>query len=415
MTTYTNPFTGQTINPSSVSYEALTIAANTLLDWPINGTTGIPTANIIDVTASAASLNLILPPATQVSTGQTVLVRNVGANSFTVTSYAATGVGATIITIASGVAQYIYLTNNSTTAGTWASVTLGAGTSSANASALAGYGLTAIGLTLNQSYSTTTYFSSTTLPSTIRAQLALWSSGVGTLTMPSAATVGAGWFCMIRNGGTGILTLAVTGADTIDGASSQQLQLTESLVIVSDGTNWNTFGYGRSNTFAYTQLSLSVTGGTLTLSSAQAANTIQLYAGTLTSNQILVVPSTVQLYSITNNTTGAYTFTVRTAVSGGATVTVPQSTSLIVVCDGTNVYNAASGTSSSITSLTLGNGSLAVPSLKFSGDLNSGLYLPSTGQVGFVIANAQAGYYNATGLTMAGTGTFIGGMAGGTF
>jgi len=415
MTTYTNPFTGQTINPSQVSYESLTMAANTLLDWPINGTTGTPTANIIDVTASVASLNLILPPATQVSTGQTVLVRNTGSNSFTVTSYAATGVGATIVTIASGIAQYIYLTNNSTIAGTWASVTLGAGTSSANASALAGYGLTAIGLTLNQSYSTTAYYSSTTLPSTIRAQLALWSSGVGTLTMPSAATVGAGWFCMIRNGGTGILTLAVTGADTIDGASSQQLQLTESLVIVSDGTNWNTFGYGRSNTFAYTQLSLSVTGGTLTLSSAQAANTIQLYAGTLTSNQILVVPSTVQLYSITNNTTGAYTFTVKTAVSGGATVTVAQNTSLIIVCDGTNVYNAASGSSSTITSLTLGNGSLAVPSLKFSGDLNSGLYLPNTSQVGFVIANAQAGYYNATGLTMAGTGTFIGGVSGGTF
>ena len=415
MTTYTNPFTGQTINPSQVSYEALTIAANTLLDWPINGTTGTPTANIIDVTASVASLSLILPPATQVSTGQTVLVRNVGANSFTVTSYAATGVGATIVTIASGIAQYIYLTNNSTTAGTWASVTLGAGTSSANASALAGYGLTAIGLTLNQSYSTTAYYSNTTLPSTIRAQLALWASGVGTLTMPSAATVGAGWFCMIRNGGTGILTLAVTGADTIDGASSQQLQLTESLVIVSDGTNWNTFGYGRSNTFAYTQLSLSVTGGTLTLSSAQAANTIQLYAGTLTSNQILVVPSTVQLYSITNNTTGAYTFTVKTAVSGGATVTVAQNTSLIIVCDGTNVYNAASGSSSTITSLTLGNGSLAVPSLKFSGDLNSGLYLPNTSQVGFVIGNLQVGYYNATGLTMAGTGTFVGGVSGGTF
>jgi hypothetical protein len=415
MTTYTNPFTGQTINPSQVSYESLTIAANTLLDWPINGTTGTPTANIIDVTASVASLSLILPPATQVSTGQTVLVRNTGSNSFTVTSYAATGVGATIVTIASGIAQYIYLTNNSTIAGTWASVTLGAGTSSANASALAGYGLTAIGLTLNQSYSTTAYYSSTTLPSTIRAQLALWSSGVGTLTMPSASTVGAGWFCMIRNGGTGILTIAVTGANTIDGASSQQLQLTESLVIVSDGTNWNTFGYGRSSTFVYTQLSVSVTGGTLTLSSAQAANTIQLYSGTLTSNQIVVVPSTVQLYSITNNTTGAYSFTVKTAVSGGATVTVAQNTSLILVCDGTNVYNAASGSSSSITSLTVGNGSLSVPSIKFSGDLNSGIYLPNTSQVGFVIGNTQVGYYNASGLTMAGTGTFVGGVAGGTF
>jgi len=415
MTTYTNPFTGQTINPSSVSYESLTIAANTLLDWPINGTTGIPTANIIEVTASTTGLYLILPPATQVSTGQTVLVRNIGSNPFTVTSYAASGVGTTIVQIASGVAQYIYLTNNSTTAGTWTNVVLGAGTAAANASDLAGYGLTALGITLNQSYGTTNYYSNATLSSTIRAQLALWSSGVGTLTMPSAATVGAGWFCMIRNGGTGILTLAVTGSDTIDGASSQQLQLTESLVIVSNGTNWNTFGYGRSNTFAYTQLSVSVTGGTLTLSSAQAANTIQLYSGALTSNQIVVVPSTVQLYSITNNTTGAYTFTVKTAVSGGATVTVAQNTSLILVCDGTNVYNAASGSSSSITSLTVGNGSLAVPSIKFSGDLNSGIYLPNTSQVGFVIGNTQVGYYNASGLTMAGTGTFVGGVAGGTF
>jgi hypothetical protein len=415
MTTYTNPFTGQSINPSQVSYEALTIAVDTLLDWPINGTTGTPTANIIDVTASVASLSLILPPATQVSTGQTVLIRNTGSNSFTVTSYAATGVGATIVSIASGIAEYIYLTNNSTTAGTWAAVVLGAGTSSANASALAGYGLTASGLTLNQSYSTTAYYTNTTVPATIRAQLAVWSSGVGTLTMPSAATVGAGWFCMIRNGGTGILTLAVTGTDTIDGASSQQLQLTESLVIVSDGTKWNTFGYGRSNTFAYTQLAVAVTGGTLTLSSTQAANTIQLYTGVLTSNQIVVVPSTVQLYSITNNTTGSFTFTVKTAVSGGATVVISQNTSLILVCDGTNVYNSASGSASTITSLTVGNGSLAVPSIKFTGDLNSGIYLPSTGQVGFVIGNAAVGYYNATGLTMAGTGTFIGGIAGGTF
>ena len=417
MTTYTNPFTGQTINPSSVSYEALTIAANTLLDWPINGTTGTPSANIIDVTASAASLSLILPPATQVSTGQTLLIRNTGTNSFTVTSYAATGVGATIVSIASGIAEYIYLTNNSTTAGTWAAVVLGAGTSSANASALAGYGLSAIGLTLNQSYGTTSYYSNATLSEAIRAQLALWASGVGTLTMPSAATVGAGWFCMVRNAGTGILTLAVTGADTIDGASSQQLQLTESLVIVSSGTGWNTFGYGRSNTFAYTQLSVSVTGGTLTLSSAQAANTIQLYAGTLTANQIVVVPSTVQLYTMTNNTTGSYSLTVKTAVSGGTTLAVPQGTSLVVICDGTNVYNAGSGTASTFTSLTVGNGSLAVPSLKFSGDVNTGLYLPSTSQLGFVIGNAQAGYFNSTGFTVAGTGTFTGAVSGttGTF
>jgi hypothetical protein len=407
MTTYTNPFTGQTINPSSVSYEALTIAANTLLDWPINGTTGTPTANIIDVTASTTGLYLILPPATQVSTGQTVLVRNIGSNPFTVTSYASTGVGTTIVSVASGVAQYIFLTNNSTTAGVWASVVLGAGTSSANASALAGYGLLAIGTTLNQAYAVSTYYSSATLTSNLRAQLIVWSSGAGALTLPSSAAVGANWFCMVRNSGTGILTLTPAGSDTIDGNANQQLQLTESLVIVSNGAGWNTFGYGRSNTFAYTALSMSITGGTTTLTSAQAANTIQVYGGTLTSNAVIIVPPTVQLYAITNNTSGAYTFTVKTAAGTG--VAVPQGTSLTVTCDGTNVYNASSGTSSSITSTTFAAGSAASPSINFTGSTTSGFYLPSSNTVGIAISGAQAATFSATGLYVAN------GISGGLF
>jgi hypothetical protein len=407
MTTYTNPFTGQTINPSSVSYEALTIAANTLLDWPINGTTGTPTANIIDVTASTTGLYLILPPATQVSTGQTVLVRNTGSNAFTVTSYASTGVGTTIVSVASGVAQYIFLTNNTTTAGVWASVVLGAGTSSANASALAGYGLLAIGTTLNQAYAVSTYYSSATLTSNLRAQLIVWSSGAGALTLPSSAAVGANWFCMVRNSGTGILTLTPAGSDTIDGNANQQLQLTESLVIVSNGAGWNTFGYGRSNTFAYTALSLSITGGTTTLTSAQAANTIQVYGGTLTSNAVIIVPPTVQLYAITNNTSGAYTFTVKTAAGTG--VAIPQGTSLTVTCDGTNVYNASSGTSSSITSTTFAAGSAASPSINFTGSTTSGFYLPSSNTVGIAISGAQAATFSATGLYVAN------GISGGLF
>lgn len=415
MTTYVNPFTGMTISPSSVSYESLSISADTTLEWPINGTTGVPASSIIDVTASTVGLSLLLPPAVQVSTGQTVLIRNIGSNTFTVKN----NIGGTIVSVASGIADFIYLTNNSTIAGSWTSIVMGAGTSSANASALAGYGLTASGLTLNQTYTVVSYFSNATLPATAQASFVVWASGVGTLTLPSASTVGANWFCMVRNNGTGILTLTPAGSDTIDGNATQQLQLTESLVLVSNGSGWNTFGYGRSNTFAYTQLVLSVTGGTTTLTATQAANTLQFYSGILTQNQIIVVPSTVQLYTVTNSTSGSYTFTVKTAVGGGATVTVAQGTTLVLICDGTNVYNAASGSSSAVTSLTLGNGTLAVPSLKFAGDLNSGLYLPTSSKVGLVVGNTEVGYYNASGLTMVGTGTFgsgvTGGIAGGVF
>jgi hypothetical protein len=96
-------------------------------------------------------------------------------------------------------------------------------------------------------------------------------------------------------------------------------------------------------------------------------------------------------------------------VGGGATVTVAQNSSLIVICDGTNCYNAASGSSSSITSLTLGNGSLAVPSLKFTGDSTTGIYLPASGQFAFVVNNTLAGYFNSSGFTA------INGISGGTF
>jgi len=415
MTTYVNPFTGMTISPSSVSYESLSISADTTLEWPINGTTGVPASSIIDVTASTVGLSILLPPAVQVSTGQTVLIRNIGSNAFTVKN----NIGGTIVSVASGIANFIYLTNNATIAGSWTSIVMGAGTSSANASALAGYGLTASGLTLNQTYTVVSYFSNATLPATAQASFVVWASGVGTLTLPSASTVGANWFCMVRNNGTGILTLTPAGSDTIDGNATQQLQLTESLVLVSNGSGWNTFGYGRSNTFAYTQLVLSVTGGTTTLTATQAANTLQFYSGILTQNQIIVVPSTVQLYTVTNSTSGSYTFTVKTAVGGGATVTVATGTTLVLICDGTNVYNAASGSSSAVTSLTLGNGTLAVPSLKFTGDLNSGLYLPTSSKVGLVVGNTEVGYYNASGLTMVGTGKFgsgvTGGIAGGVF
>jgi len=424
MTSYTNALTGQTINPSSISYQSLSLTANTLLQWPINGNTGSSVSTIIDVAATANASSpaigwlLELPPASQVSTGQSVLVRNTGSNVFTV----ADSSGNTIVTAASGVAYFVYLTDNATSNGTWATVTFGAGTSAANASTLAGYGLTAVGTTLNQTYAYISYFSSATLPLSSQARFIVYSGGAGAFTLPSSSTAGANWFTIIKNNGTGVLTLTPSGADTIDGNANQQLQLTESLVIVSNGTGWNTFAYGRSNSFAYTQYSAAVTGGTTTLTSAQAANTIQTFTGVLTSNFILVVPQTVQFYSITNRTTGSYTFTVKTSYVGARTAVIPTSTSLTLVCDGTNVDNATSGTASlsSATTLLLANGSASSPSLSFSNDSTSGFYLAASNQVGVAVAGVQIGYFGTAGLTLttavAGTsGTFTTGISGGTF
>jgi hypothetical protein len=416
MTSYVNPFSGQTISPSQVSYESLSLTANLQLEWPINGNDATPASAIIDVTATSSGTAtgwlLELPPASQVSTGQSLIVRNIGSNTFTVADYG----GNTIIAVTSGISQFIFLTSNTTTNGTWQSVVFGAGTSSANASALAGYGLLADGLTLNQSYNVTSYYTGATLGAANRAQFNVWTGGVGAFTLPSASTIGNNWFTIIRNNGTGILTLTPVGTDTIDGNANQQLQLTESLVIVSNGTTgYNTYAYGRSNTFAFTQLAQVVTGGTLTLTAAQGANIIQEYSGVLTSNQIIVLPSTVQLYSLQNSTSGAYTMTFKTAVSGGSTLVVNQGQTAFVVCDGTNVYSATSNSSSTFSSATLSAGSVLAPSLNFSGSTTTGLYLPASNQIGFAISASNGMTLSSTGLTVTNSVTALGGIAGGTF
>ena len=104
--------------------------------------------------------------------------------------------------------------------------------------------------------------------------------------------------------------------------------------------------------------------------------------------------------SIKNNTTGSFSLTFTTGVVGGTTVTLPQTQTIIVICDGTNVYNAQTATSSSFTTLTLGNGSAALPSLNFAGDTTTGLYLPTSGKLGFAVGGVSAGYISAAGMRL---------------
>jgi len=396
MTTYTNPYTGQTISPTQVGYEALTISTNTLLQWPINGNTSDVVANIIEVTATTTNLSLYMPPATQVSNGQSALIRNVGVNSFTVVDNS----GNTIVTIASGIAEYVYVTDNTTVDGTWSTVTFGAGTSAANAATLAGYGLKAMNTTLNTATPVTLFSADYTLLPADRSSMYVWTGGAGSVTLPDASTVQQNWFVIIKNGGTGILNVLPSGANTIDGNVAFQLQTTESFVVVSDGTNFYSYAYGQSAQFFFTQLVKNVTGGTVVLTDAEASNIISEYQGVLTSNCTVILPPTVQIYSLRNDTTGSFTLTFSTGAIGALTVTLPQGQTIIAICDGTNVYNAQTSTSSFINALTLGDGSAANPSLSFQSDATTGLYLAASSQLGFAINGTSAGTLTPTGLLL---------------
>jgi len=402
---YINPFTGATISPSQVGYTALSISTNTTLQWPVNGNGTIDLAsNILEITATTTGLKLILPAANEVSTGQALIIRNVGSNAFTVTDNGSN----TVISISSGIAKYIYVTDNTSANGIWTNVQFGSGTSSADAASLAGYGLTPINTTLNQQYATQTYSANSTLTANNRAAFAVWTGGAGTIVLPPSS-IGNGWFIMIANDGTGILNIATQGTDTLDGLTTRQLQLTESFVVVCTGSGFNTFGYGQATQFAFTQLSLLITGGTYTLTTSQASNLIQEYSGTLTSNQIVILPPTVQLYSLSNNTTGAFSLTFKTTAIGGSTLTLASGQTIIAVCDGTNVYNSQTAATSTASSLTLGNGAFANPSLNFTGDTSTGVYLAASGLLGFSAAGALGMSLGSSGLTV------VNGIGGGTF
>jgi hypothetical protein len=396
MTSYVNPYTGQTISPSQVGYEQLTINTDAVLQWPINGNTDSVVANIIEIEATVANLDVFMPPATSVSTGQSALIRNIGAYPFTVVDTS----GNTIVNIASGVAEYIYVTDNSTINGSWETVTFGAGTSAANAATLAGYGLKAVSTTLNTVTPVSLFSSNYTILPEDQSSLYVWTGGAGTVTMPSASGVGADWFVIIKNDGTGILNVTAVGSNTIDGLTTKQLQIEESFVVVSDGSTFYSYAYGQSQTFYFTQLTKTVTGGVVILTASEASSIIQEYQGVLVSDCTVVVPPTVQLYSFKNSTTGAYNLTFTTGVSGALTITLPQNQTILAICDGTNIYNAQTSTSSFINALTLGNGSAAAPSLSFTSSPTTGLYLAASNQLGFAIAGVNAGTLSSTGLRM---------------
>jgi hypothetical protein len=410
---FISPFTGNVIQPTDVSYRSVTLSANTDLFWPINGgVTDNVAARIMDVTATTAGLSLSMPPANQASVGQDALIRNIGANTFTVKDAA----GNSIASVAPSASRYIYITTNATIAGTWGNIAFGVGSSNVDAAALAGYGLKAISNTLNAAHNVTTFSSAYTAIASDRASYYVWDNGAGTLTLTAAGTLGNDWFMMLRNGGTGTLTVAPSGGNLINGAASISLQPSDSCFICCSGVAFYTVGLGRSTQFNFTQLTKAVTSGSYTLTSAEAANVVQKYTGTLSGNVTVTVPQTVQVYYVTNQTNGTgagYTITFTTG-GGGGTATIPAGQQVILLCDSVNLLNAST-ISAGATTVSLVSGSVGAPSLNFAAESSTGIYRSATAELAMAILGVNLFTLSSSGLSISGTGTFTGGISGGVF
>jgi hypothetical protein len=409
---YISPFTGDVVQPTDVSYRAFNLNADTTLAWPINGNaTGNYAARIMQVTPNAAGRKLYMPPANQTSVGTDAMIRNMSAYSFEVVD----NNGGTIVTIASGKAFYIYITANPDVAGTWGVIDFGAGTSSADAATLAGLGLVAISTTLNQSHPSSSFANGYTFVAADRAQTKIWSSGAGTVSLPAVATAGNNWFFLLKNNGTGTLTVDANLSETIDGGLTKSYAPNESSFIICTGAEYVTVGYGVSSTFAFTALVKPIVSGAYSLTPTEASNTIQEYVGTLTGDVTVTYPPVVNFYVVSNQTVdNGFGLTLTTGIVGASNAVVPPGQQVSLICDGVNFLNANT-TQAGATVISLVNGSVGTPAMNFAAETSTGIYRPGAGEFAISVLGTRRANVTSTGLAVTGSGTFTTGIAGGVF
>lgn len=390
--TYTSPFTGDIVLPTDVSYQELTLTANTQLAWPsyVPPNSGyVPLSRIIDVTSDVNGHIINLPPGNQGSVGSDVLFRNVGSHSFYVNSFA----NSQSSVIAAGEARYFYLTNNATQEGVWGNFTYGTGTSSADAGLLAGNGLAALLGKLVTSNVVSRISSTPTLSETSRAVTYVWTGGAATVTLPASANISAGWYILFRNSGTGTITVTPQGTSTINDTTSQAFNPGDSGFIIYDATSGNFFTVGLApadhTTFSSATYDVdSIPGSTFNLSGY--APTIQTYvalSGTRTTNLEVDLPAVTELYVLVNNTNqNAYTLGFKVAGSSQTPITVTAGSTALVLSDGNLLYLLSTANSSVFQAI---NGSASAPSYSFISDINTGMYLASANQLAFTANGIQ--------------------------
>lgn len=350
MTTYTNTFGGGTIAPAFDTYLSYTLTANLTLVWPqeTQPNTNLA-AQLIDISSTSNnSYSITLPPANQVSVGQFIIFNNKSAFPQSILNNS----GAVVVTaLAPGAIYFIYLTDNTTTAGVWSSFQYGAQASAPNAGALAGPGLKAIGSTLAQNMAVTTLTTNFVVGVNNRDQFFNWTAAGGNITLPLAATALNDFYIQVRNSGTSILNVVTSGSDLINGSASIGLNPGDSAFVVTDGTSWYTLGLGpalaANFNFIVINVPAVIVGNIVTLAGVQLNQIAYRFTGALVANTLVDLPAIKQQYWVDNETTGAFTLTFQVpTVPGGPTpagsvVAVGQGQRVILYTDGSNVLNAS--------------------------------------------------------------------------
>ena len=383
MPIYTSPFTGDVVQPTDVSYYALSFSTNTQLVWPavVNGQQ-VPASRIMDCVATLGNLNILLPDATQGALGTDILLRNLGLNDFVVTD----ANSEQSVLVAVGKSRYFYLTDNTSLGGTWANVEFAAGTSYADAATLQGAGLTTVSGKLATTQNIVNVSITPVINDASRAATFVWNSGAGAFVLPAISTLSTGWYIGFRNAGTGSLTITPQGSTQINGQSSIVANPGDSGFIIYDfsGGAFVTVGLTAAANVTFTSATYdvdSIPGNDFSL--VTYAPIIQNYiaqTGSRTETLTVTLPATTQIY-ILINATGHSDYDIEFVVEGSMSPPLVVGTGNIatVLSDGQNLYLLTSTATNIFYAV---DGIATAPSYSFLSDSSTGMYLPGTGILG---------------------------------
>ncbi len=347
------------VQTAYVSFLALDITANSItLIWPTSFQDAPAVNDGIHINVLAASMTvtngmandhtITLPDATGSSVGANFIITNIGASNFNLL----TSDAATLITIpptSLSNSYWVQLTDNSTSIGEWQFIQFGAGTSQAQASALAGNGLVAISARLNTNVPVQTLAAPYTVLATDRANLFVWQGGTNNVYLPDLAfppDVQAGFYVSFNNEGGGILN--ISGDANIDGSASIDVAPKESLTIITDGTEWWTLGFGQNQ---FSSFFVNGTAATPSISFINDEKTGMYY------------------YPVAPVFLGVSVSGAQVAYFNNFGLNISNGSSLFIY-DSTNVYSTIVSTSPTYSLLTWDNGVIQ-KTVAISGDVNN--------------------------------------------
>lgn len=118
----------------------------------------------------------------------------------------------------------------------------------------------------------------------------------------------------------------------------------------------------------------------------QSRKAVLVLTGTLTAGRNVICPSSQKVYIVKNSTTGGFATTIKT--SGGTGYAVPNGKTVLLYCDGTDVFLAADVTSTVNPSFT-GNISLDGPTVVNDSGADSDFRVEGDGDANLIFADAS--------------------------